>query len=173
MPEQYTAYLSIGSNRGSKADNLDQALAELEKQDHTRIITVSPYYRTEPRDYADQDWFVNAVVKIRTILAPDDLLGYLKSIEKRIDTEGKPFRYGPRVIDLDIVLYDTLVLRSEELDIPHPKMHERGFVLQPLCDIDPHILHPVLNKTCNTLLDEIKINENQGIIPFNNSDLKN
>ena len=103
-------------------------------------------------------------MKIETRLGALALLNRLKIIEKKLDTEGKAFRFGPRIIDLDIVLYGDLVLKTPEIEIPHPRMHERCFVLKPLCDIDGTLRHPVLNKTIKEMFEEINTLEDQGVI---------
>lgn len=161
-----TAYLSIGSNKGDTAGNLDRAVAVLKTREHIRLKTVSGRYKTAPQNYRDQDWFLNAALEIETCLTPKDLLRELKHIEGELDPEGKAFRFGPRIIDLDIVLYGDRVLETPELEIPHPRMHERCFVLKPLCDISGEILHPVLNKSVKTLLTQINTKENQEVIPL-------
>jgi 2-amino-4-hydroxy-6-hydroxymethyldihydropteridine diphosphokinase len=159
-----TAYLSIGSNRGDTVTNLDTAIQALRADADIRVIAESDRYKTAPQDFQDQEWFLNAALEITTRLEALPLLQRLKRIEKKLDAEGKAFRFGPRIIDLDIVLYDDLVLKTPEIEIPHPRMHERCFVLQPLCDIDGTLCHPVLNKTIRDLLEEINTLEDQGVI---------
>ncbi len=166
MENAATAFLSMGSNKGEPSENLKRALVLLEEKDHTRILKVSRAYKTEPQDYQDQAWFENLAVKIQTRLAPTDLLLFLKEIESRLDKTGKEFRYGPRIIDLDIVYYEDLVFESNDLIIPHPKMHERCFVLQPVCDIGPETVHPVLHRTTIELLNQIKQKDHQIVIPI-------
>jgi len=127
-------YLSLGSNIGDRMANLALALDHL----RTGIVVdrVSSYYETDPVDYTDQDPFINLAVRGRTDLAPEELLSFTQSIEmgmKRIKT----IRYGPRVIDIDILLYDDIAYKSERLEIPHPKMLQRAFVLVPLLEIEP------------------------------------
>lgn len=161
---QYTAFLSIGSNVGSKRKNLDAAVQLLKKHPDIRVKAVSNYYRTQPQNYVDQDWFVNAAVKIETGLEPEPLLDVLKQFEIRLDKDGKPFRFGPRVIDLDIIYFEDRIIRSNILEIPHPRMHERCFVLVPLRDIDTQTRHPVLNQTPVELLGRIEKQESQKVI---------
>ena len=141
----HTVYLSIGSNIGNKKKNIVNALALLDKFNKIDVKSVSSFYKTQPQNYTDQDWFINAAVKIKTVLTPQGLLRVLKAVEKELDKDGKPFRFGPRIIDLDIVYYDDLVLKTEQLEIPHPRMHERCFVLIPICDIGAQTIHPSLN----------------------------
>jgi 2-amino-4-hydroxy-6-hydroxymethyldihydropteridine diphosphokinase len=161
---QHLAYLSIGSNLGDKRQNLEAALSLLRSHDEMDVEGVSSFYRTEPQNYTDQDWFVNAAVKIRTGLTPEPLLAALKALEKKLDKDGKPFRFGPRIIDLDIIFYDDLVLKTERLEVPHPRMHERCFVLKPICDIGAQVNHPVLNLRADELLNNLEKQETQKVI---------
>jgi 2-amino-4-hydroxy-6-hydroxymethyldihydropteridine diphosphokinase len=119
---------------------------------------------TEPQNFKDQDWFLNAALKIKTELGPEDLLVVLKELEKSLDKDGKAFRFGPRIIDLDIIYYDSLVLKTGVLEIPHPRMHERCFVLVPLCDIGPEEIHPVLKLSADELLKKIERQETQKVM---------
>ena len=119
---------------------------------------------TEPQNFMDQDWFLNAALKIKTGLGPEDLLIVLKQLEKSLDKDGKAFRFGPRAIDLDIIYYDNLALKTGILEIPHPRMHERCFVLVPLCDIGPQEIHPVLKLRSDELLKKIELQETQKVI---------
>ena len=151
----HTAYLSVGSNLGRKLDNCRKGISALTSCDNCRLIDQSLVYRTEPVDYKDQDWFVNYVVKIETTLDPFSLLGTVKSIERSAGRTGDGIRFGPRVLDLDIILYGSIVLDTSKLVIPHPRMHKRHFVLKPICDIDPDIIHPVFNTTMQSLLDDL------------------
>lgn len=162
--EQHTVFLSIGSNVGDKRKNLDNAVALMDAHDHFEVLGVSPYYKTQPQNFADQDWFVNAGVKIVTDLDPILLLDALKALEDKLDKDGKPFRFGPRVIDLDIVYFGSRVLKSSRLEIPHPRMHERCFVLVPLRDIGPETCHPLLGMTPDELLNQIEKQESQKVI---------
>ncbi len=118
-------------------------------------VRVSPFYQTEPVDYTAQDWFVNCAVRIFTDVDPINLLHLLKNIESDAGQGEKSFRFGPRILDLDIVLYGDRVMDSEELILPHPRMHKRHFVLRPICDINPHVIHPVLKKTVWELLTHL------------------
>ncbi len=166
MEKWTTAYLSIGSNKGNKKENLSRAIQCLEKEDRIRVTGVSGFYRTAPQNYTDQDWFVNAALKVATLCGPEALLDLLKSIETVLDKDGKPFRFGPRVIDLDIIYFDTMELKTDRLELPHPRMHERCFVLKPLCDIAKDLAHPVLKLTTDELLQQIKTDEDQAVIPL-------
>jgi 2-amino-4-hydroxy-6-hydroxymethyldihydropteridine diphosphokinase len=151
----HIAFISVGSNLGDKLENCRQGIAKLSRCANTRLLDQSAVYRTEPVDYYDQDWFVNYVVKIETDLDPLPLLDRLKSIERRAGRDQDSIRFGPRILDLDIVLYDELVLQDPRLTIPHPRMHKRRFVLKPICDIDPDIKHPVLRLRMQSLLENL------------------
>ncbi len=121
--------------------------------DECQLQLQSFFYETEPVDYLDQRWFVNAAIKIETFFDPIDLLIQLKTIENVSGRNFKEIRFGPRVLDLDIIFYNNQVLDTDQLIIPHPRMHLRRFVLQPLCDIAPKMMHPVLKKTIKELLE--------------------
>ncbi|MCP3875954.1 MAG: 2-amino-4-hydroxy-6-hydroxymethyldihydropteridine diphosphokinase [Desulfobacteraceae bacterium] len=168
--EQHIVYLSIGSNVGNKIKNLKKAIKRLSKYDRVDVDGVSSFYKTEPQNFKDQEWFVNAALKIKTRLKPEDLLAILKSLENEMDKDGKPFRFGPRIIDLDIVYYDNLILKTKYLEIPHPRVHERCFVLRPICDIGAHTIHPVLNLRSDVLLKKIEKQEAQKVILLDEED---
>jgi 2-amino-4-hydroxy-6-hydroxymethyldihydropteridine diphosphokinase len=119
------------------------------------MIDQSLVYQTEPVDYKDQDWFVNYVVKIETTLDPISLLDTLKFIERDAGRTRDAVRFGPRLLDLDIIFYDAMVVDTLKLVIPHPRMHKRRFVLKPICDIDPDIIHPVFHRTMQSLLEDL------------------
>ncbi|NOX33882.1 MAG: 2-amino-4-hydroxy-6-hydroxymethyldihydropteridine diphosphokinase [Deltaproteobacteria bacterium] len=168
--DQHIAYLSIGSNIGNKKKNLENAITLLRGQERLHVIKVSHFYKTEPQNFTDQDWFVNAALKITTILKPDELLNTLKGLENDLDKEGKHFRFGPRIIDLDIVYYDDLVLKTPVLEIPHPRMHERCFVLIPICDIGANVIHPVLKLRSDELQKKIEKQEAQKVLLLDEED---
>ncbi|MFK5954608.1 MAG: 2-amino-4-hydroxy-6-hydroxymethyldihydropteridine diphosphokinase [Desulfobacterium sp.] len=165
MKKQVPVFISIGSNMGDKYDNCIKGIELLSQLDHTSVTHVSPFYQTDPVDFTDQDWFVNGMVRITTPLSPVDLMASLKAIEQALGQFEKSVRFGPRLIDLDIVFYDNLVMNQETVILPHPRMHTRRFVLKPLCDIDASIIHPVLKQTAQNLLDELKEGE-QNILPY-------
>ena len=152
----HTAFISVGSNLGDKLDNCNMGINALDRRDTARVIDRSPFYKTEPVDYIAQDWFVNAAFKLETTLKPLQLLDELLKIQSQSGREKNPIRFGPRILDLDIIFYDDLVLESDKLIIPHPRMHKRRFVLKPICDIDPTFVHPVLNKEIQTLLNNLE-----------------
>lgn len=161
----HTAYIGAGSNIGNKLLNCKNGINALTTANTVRIKEWSRFYKTEPVDYKDQDWFINAVVKIETTLNPFQLLEKLKLIERDSGRVEGSVKFGPRILDLDILLFDDLVTNSSGLVIPHPRMHKRRFVLKPICDIDPTIVHPVLKKDMQGLLDVLDENE-QRIIEY-------
>jgi len=156
--------LSIGSNKGDKKRNLEDAINRLADHEKIKVLSISSFYMTEPQNFMDQDWFFNAALKIKTSLGPEDLLIVLKQLEKILDKDGKAFRFGPRAIDLDIIYYDHLVKKTDALEIPHPRMHERCFVLVPLCDIGPQEIHPVLKLRTDELLKKIERQDTQKVM---------
>lgn len=148
-------YLSIGSNLGNRYKNIRYGIDRLLGLESSSVVSRSSLYETEPVGYESQDWFLNAVIKIETMLQPVELLMNLKSIEADSGRDFNQVRFGPRILDLDILLFDNLVVDSEKLVIPHPRMHERRFVLKPLCEIDPFLIHPVLNKSVAQLMESL------------------
>ncbi|MCX8117082.1 MAG: 2-amino-4-hydroxy-6-hydroxymethyldihydropteridine diphosphokinase [Desulfobacterota bacterium] len=156
----YTAHIGIGSNLGDKTAFCERAISEILALDHNRLLARSSFFRTRPMGYPDQDWFVNGVIKIETDLEPFDLHRALKRIEMKLGRQ-KTFPGGPRVIDLDLLFFEDRRIETEELQVPHPRLHLRQFVLIPLMEIDPQLPHPVLNKTVELLLKEIE--EDQGV----------
>ncbi|WP_224984692.1 2-amino-4-hydroxy-6-hydroxymethyldihydropteridine diphosphokinase [Geomonas agri] len=149
------AYIGLGSNIGDRELKLLMAVAELGKLPQTRVTAVSPFYETEPVGGVPQDNFYNAVVRLNTELAPLDLLERLKKLETGVFHRVPSQRWGARSMDLDILLFGELVFSSEQLTIPHPRLAERRFVLQPLSDIAPDLVHPILGKRIIELLTEL------------------
>ncbi len=140
-----TVYLSIGSNLGDRRENLRRAFQALETG-AVRLRSCSSIYETEPVDFAEQDWFLNCVVEVGTVLSPLALLESLQGIEHRLGRRrGLP--KGPRIIDLDILLYGNRTLSSKTLVVPHPRMLERRFVMEPLREIAPSLRFPAAHKT--------------------------
>jgi len=144
------AYLSLGSNVGDRAKNLRDAIAALRNVgiDVTRI---SSMYETEPVDYLDQPWFVNMAVEAQTELAPSALLEILRGIETQMGSK-KLITKGPRLIDMDILLYGNEVIDTPELQVPHPRMHLRRFVLEPLAEIAPNVRHSISGLSVSEML---------------------
>jgi dihydroneopterin aldolase/2-amino-4-hydroxy-6-hydroxymethyldihydropteridine diphosphokinase len=153
----HTAYIAIGSNVGDKEENLNSAIRIINNSFFTKIIKISNFYETEPVGYLDQDKFLNGALEVKTLLSPEKLIKFLLETEQNLKRE-RLIKWGPRTIDLDILLYDDIITTKSEIIIPHPRMHERLFVLQPLVDIAPYVMHPVLNKRIvelkNMILDE-------------------
>jgi 2-amino-4-hydroxy-6-hydroxymethyldihydropteridine diphosphokinase len=145
-----TVYLSLGSNIGDRAANLNAAIAAL-PQAGFRVRSLSSFYETEPVDYLQQEWFFNCVAEGETELAAVALLAKLREIEARIGSE-KIIAKGPRILDIDIVLYGDETIATPELQIPHPRMTQRRFVLIPLVEIAPELRHPSWNATAKELL---------------------
>lgn len=135
------AFIGLGSNLAEPERQLRAAIAELARLPHTRLVASSSLYRSAPVGYADQPDFVNAVALLETTLAPQQLLHALFELEHRHGRE-RTFRNAPRVLDLDLLLYDGLICHADGLTLPHPRMHERAFVLQPLLEIAPECVIP-------------------------------
>ncbi len=148
-------YLGIGSNAGNRKKNIKNALSFLTDTPELKIRKVSSLYETEPVGGPPQGKFLNGVIACITTLSPNKLIGSLKAIEKKMGRENTKVRWGPRIIDIDILLYGSRVLKTDKLTVPHPLLHLRRFVLEPLTEIAPKIKHPLLKKTALRLLREI------------------
>lgn len=153
------AYIGLGSNLGDRELKLLMAVAELGKLPGTRVTGVSQFYETDPVGGVPQDNFYNAVARIVTTLSPFLLLDELKRVETEVFQRKSSKRWGPRSMDLDILLYGELVLESDRLTIPHPRLAERRFALQPLSDLAPDLVHPVLGKSVVQLLAALTTTE--------------
>ena len=145
-------FLGIGTNLGNRESNLKEAVARIEEY-IGKVTRSSSVYETEPWGFQSGDEFLNMVVEIETKLTPSGLLGRILMIESLIGRVRNEKQYSSRVIDIDILLYEDLVIDEKSLKIPHPLLHERKFVLVPLCEIEPELVHPLLNKSVVTLLE--------------------
>jgi 2-amino-4-hydroxy-6-hydroxymethyldihydropteridine diphosphokinase len=146
------AYIALGSNLGDRELNLLRAVAEIGKLPESRVTGVSPFYETSPVGVRVQPAFFNAVLRLSTNRTPHELLHCLQRIETEVFARTRPVRWGPRMMDLDLLLYGSQVITGDELTIPHPRMTERRFVLQPLCVLAPDLIHPVLGRSIADLL---------------------
>ena len=149
-----TAFIGIGSNVGDKEANCRKAI-ELLGLRCIKINRLSSFYVTSPVGYAKQPDFVNAVAEVDSYLSPNALYKAMVDIEKAMG-KNKPFKNGPRIIDMDLLIYGNMISLDKDLILPHPRMHLRRFVLEPLSEIAPTLVHPVLNKTVKTLLASVK-----------------
>lgn len=144
--KEVTAYIGLGSNIGDREANLSRTVAFLGQVNGVEVTAVSSYYNTAPVGYVQQPDFLNAAAEIKTTLSADELLQVCICIEKELGRE-RIIRWGPRTIDLDILLYGDRIINEEYLTVPHPRMHERDFVLEPLNEIAPQALHTVYRQT--------------------------
>ncbi len=163
------AYIGLGANLGEPAAQLRRALAELAATDEVEVLQVSSFYLNPPLGPQEQPWYVNAVAQVRTRLTPEELLRSLHRLETALGrVRGE--RWGPRVIDLDLLLYDGEVINAPELVLPHPEMHRRAFVLAPLAEIAPEAWHPGLNKSAIQLLAELDPADREALNPIVSED---
>jgi 2-amino-4-hydroxy-6-hydroxymethyldihydropteridine diphosphokinase len=145
-------YLSLGSNIGDREARLRDAITRL--QTWGRVVSVSSFYETEPVEFTDQGWFLNCAMALETTETPEQVMEAILQIEHEMGRQRLQ-KKGPRLIDIDILLFSDKVVDSAQLTIPHPAMHERRFVLQPLAEIAPAAWHPVLKKTVRELLEAL------------------
>ena len=151
----HTAYIGFGSNIGDRLKYIQNAIHALSKTEGISLQKISSVYKTDPVGYETQGEFLNGVTAIQTTLSPLSLLHALKDIETAIGRQHR-IRWGPREIDLDILIYADLCLQTEQLVVPHPEMHLRRFVLAPLAEIAPNLVHPVFQETVQILLSRLK-----------------
>ena len=148
-------FIGIGSNIWNKEENIRKAIGSIKEK--CKILRISSLYETEPIGYKKQNWFLNCAIEIETEFEPLELLNFLQSIEKKMG-RVKTIKNGPRIIDLDILFYDNKVINEKGLAVPHPRLHERLFVLEPLKEIAPEFVHPVLNKSIKEIYSMISYN---------------
>lgn len=150
----HTAYLGLGTNLGDKTQSLRDAVKQIEKQ-IGHVSALSAFYITEPWGFSSEHTFLNAALAVQTTLEPLDLLTETQQIERMLGRTSKSLEgnYADRLIDIDLLLIDDLVFRSSQLTLPHPLLQERDFVLRPLAEIAPQLLHPLLKKTIGELLE--------------------
>lgn len=159
------AYIGLGANLGDPRRQLEEALGRLAAAEEVEVLKVSTFYLNPPLGPPDQPWYINAVAQIRTRLAPEELWWVLRRVEEAMGRLRRE-RWGPRLIDLDLLLYDGVIAEGPELAIPHPEMHRRAFVLVPLAEIAPEAWHPVLQKTAAELAAELAAADRRALRPL-------
>jgi len=157
------AYIGVGSNLEEPLRQCRLALQNLDAVNDTRVLRSSSFYRTEPVGVREQDPFINAVAEIRTELSARTLLWALKAIEQEMGRR-ESLRWGPRVIDLDILLYGRDIMQEEDLVIPHPEFHKRRFVLAPLCEISSYVIHPAFGISMQGLLIRLEDDDPSAVV---------
>jgi dihydroneopterin aldolase/2-amino-4-hydroxy-6-hydroxymethyldihydropteridine diphosphokinase len=150
---RHRAFIGLGSNIGNREGYLNEAL-QLLNGERSKVVRVSGFHSTKPVGYTAQEDFLNCAAELQTSLTPQELLRFMQTIENRLK-RVRTVKWGPRTIDLDILLFDDLIVMDETLVIPHPRMHERLFVLVPLSEIAPYVIHPVLKQPVIELKREL------------------
>ncbi len=160
------AVLSLGSNLGDSKKILNDAIADIKNIDNISNLKLSPFYKTKPVGYAEQDDFLNLACSFETTIKPIDLLHIMQGLEKKYK-RIRLFKNGPRTLDIDIVLYGNDVIQEPELTVPHPRMHQRAFVLAPLNDIEPDLIIRTFNTSVRNLYAALDDKEKQGVQKLN------
>ncbi|MGE5856229.1 MAG: 2-amino-4-hydroxy-6-hydroxymethyldihydropteridine diphosphokinase [Syntrophaceae bacterium] len=155
MSVSVISYLGIGSNLGDPIENCRKALREIASLKNVQVLRRSSLYRTEPVGDIPQDWFVNGVVEVRTTFTAPQLLKALQWVEQALGRERRG-RWGPRIIDIDILLYGQEIIKTESLIVPHPELHKRRFVLVPINEIAPYVIHALYGISMKGLLDRLE-----------------
>ncbi len=155
-------FLGIGANEGDRFATISSAIQKLSTTPDGRGIQMAPIIETKPQGGPPQEDFLNTVVELQTEKLPAELLTLLKSIEKQLGRVPGGVRWGPRPIDLDILFYDDAIIRTPDLEIPHPRLHERLFVLEPLAQLAPDLIHPILKKPIYHLADQLGVRPQAG-----------
>lgn len=151
----HKAFISFGSNMGDKEANINNAIELIKKSNHTKVVKVSSFIKTEPWGYVDQEEFINGAMEIRTMLSPIELVEFLLSVEQELKRE-RIIKWGPRTIDLDVILYDDVISTDERIILPHPRMEQRLFVLEPLAEIAPYEVHPIFRRRIIDLKEDVE-----------------
>ncbi len=162
----HTAYIGLGSNLGDKTLNLTQAISRLKNRVDCEVLKVSSFYETEPltKNGIEVGWYLNSALKLKTSLSPMSLLTLLLDIEKEMGRPTEREKWTPRVIDLDLLFYNQEIVKARPLKIPHPELHKRRFVLEPLAEIAPNLIHPVKGSTIESLLG--KLVDDKKVVPL-------
>jgi len=163
------AYVGLGANLGDPRLQLQEALARLADSEEIEVVKVSSFYLNPPMGPPDQPWYINAVAQVRTRLTPEELLRVLHRVEQEMG-RFRQERWGPRLIDLDLLLYDGEILLGPDLRLPHPEMQHRSFVMVPLVEVAPQAWHPALKKTAAELLAELDMQDREALQKIANSE---
>jgi 2-amino-4-hydroxy-6-hydroxymethyldihydropteridine diphosphokinase len=159
------AYIGLGANLGDPRAQVEEAVRCLREAEEVELLRVSALYLTPPLGPPGQPWYVNAAVQVKTRLTPEEVMRLLIGIETAMG-RVRDERWGPRLIDLDLLLYNGEIITGPDLTVPHPEMHRRAFVLAPLAEIAPDAWHPVLKKTARELLEELEAGEREAVQPI-------